>query len=830
MKGRRGTRILAAALAACGLGLVGAARLAPAAAPAPSSRPGSGAGDSRSVLDLAPHAKWESFTVKDGLPSDHVFSIRIDGDRVWAGTTRGLALYERGRWRTYGTAEGLPHRVVLSLDVSPRTGDVWIGTMGGLARFSAGRFDAFTQLNSGLTNDFVYHVRCDPEEDTIWAATAMGASRYNLRTGEWTTFNQENAPFREPWTFAVTMGNGNVYVGIWGAGVLEYNKATGVWREHRDPDGELELDLLADDGPISDVTSSADFGGGMLWQSTFAGLSRHDGRKWRSYYSEDSGLAGNFIHFVRSQGRYAYVATDQGLSLTDGDGWATYRRLQDGRGEVRFFQGGKELEVRSTPTALADDFVLGVDARGDDVWVATGRGVSHGVRSGAPGPGLRFPVEEETASHGTPLVPERFHYAGTPTPLQPYGSQVPYKDLFRERPRYRGPGRELPEPKGIEKVSIGFIGPLEDQDNPVIPPGFRSALQYGPDAVYGRRMLRAAMLAVQEANAQGGYKGIPFQIVPRTDLVLWGQTSNELVRFEDEDHVWAVLSGFNSNHNHVMSRATLKVGIPILCAGSTDPSLVEHGVPWLARGIQDDRQQAYALLREIHFVRGFHRTALLRSSDRDGRMGVEEYIAGSRSLGRPVVLEQQFDPGDTEFRGQMERIRGANPEALVLWGNAKEAARIVRQVRESGMTLPIFGFDRMSGEDFLDAAGKAAEGVTAIATLNPDRDDPLWKGFRERYQTRYGEDPDAFATHAYDGMNLLIAAVREAGLNRARIRDSLFNRKSYRGVSGETLFDTNMSNVAPLWVGTVQNGRFHYSAAPTWDDTGESRSARSETP
>ncbi len=600
--------------------------------------------------------------------------------------------------------------------------------------------------------------------------------------------------------------------------------------EYRDPDREFELDLFADDGPVSDVTASVDFGGGVLWQATYTGLTRYDGREWRSYYSEDSGLAGNFINFVRSQGRYAYLATDQGLSLTDGNGWATYRRLKDGRCEVRFFQGGKELEVRTTRTAPADNFVLGVDARGDDVWVATGRGVSHGVRSGAPGPGLRFPPGDETASHDTPLVSGRFRYAGTPEPLLPYGNQVPYKDLFRERTQFRGPGRELPEPKGLEKVSIGFIGPLEDQDNPVVPPGFRSAVAHSADAVYGRRMLRAATLAVQEANAQGGYRGIPFQIVPRTDLVLWGQTSNELVRFDEENHVWAVLSGFNSNHNHVLSRATLKIEIPILTAGATDPTLVEHSLPWFVRNIQDDRQQAHVLLREIYFVRGFERTALLRSSDRDGRTGVDRFLSGARRLGHPVVLEQRFDPGDTDFKDQLERIREMDPEALVLWGNAAEAARIVRQARESGMTLPIFGFDRMSGEDFLDAAGKAAEGIVTVATLNPDRDDPIWKGFRERYQTRYGEDPDTFAAHAYDGMNLLIAAVREAGLNRARIRDYLFGLKSYRGVSGEALFDTNMSNVAPLWVGIVQNGHFRYSVAPAWDETGESRSARSGAP
>jgi ABC-type branched-subunit amino acid transport system substrate-binding protein len=245
---------------------------------------------------------------------------------------------------------------------------------------------------------------------------------------------------------------------------------------------------------------------------------------------------------------------------------------------------------------------------------------------------------------------------------------------------------------------------------------------------------------------------------------------------------------------------------------------VEHNIPWIVRGIQDDRQQAYALLREIYFVHGLQRTALLRASDRDGRTGVDRYVSGSRRLGHPVILEKRFDPGDTDFKEQLEAIRETAPEALVLWGNAKETGLIVRQVRALGMTLPIFGFDRMAGADFLEAAGKAAEGVVAVSTLNPDSGDPAWKSFRERYQSRYGEDPDSFAAHAYDGMSLLISAVREAGLNRARIRDSLFSRKSYHGVSGEILFDTNMSDVAPLWLATVRDGRYHYSAAPSWEE------------
>jgi YVTN family beta-propeller protein len=87
----------------------------------------------------------------------------LDGDRIWAGTDNGLALYENHTWKTYTTKDGLAHRAVLSLALDRRAGDVWAGTMGGLSRISSGRIDSFTQLNSGLSNDVVYSVSIEGE-------------------------------------------------------------------------------------------------------------------------------------------------------------------------------------------------------------------------------------------------------------------------------------------------------------------------------------------------------------------------------------------------------------------------------------------------------------------------------------------------------------------------------------------------------------------------------------------------------------------------------------------------------------------------------------------
>ena len=50
-----------------------------------------------------PRFRFENFTTANGLPNDHVFAVLVDGDRIWAGTENGLALYENRAWKVYTT-------------------------------------------------------------------------------------------------------------------------------------------------------------------------------------------------------------------------------------------------------------------------------------------------------------------------------------------------------------------------------------------------------------------------------------------------------------------------------------------------------------------------------------------------------------------------------------------------------------------------------------------------------------------------------------------------------------------------------------------------------
>jgi ligand-binding sensor domain-containing protein len=330
----------------------------------------------------APRFRWETFTTANGLPDDHVFNVCVDGNRVWAGTENGLGLYENGHWKTYRPADGLAHRVVLWVAPDPRTGDVWVATMGGLSRFSAGRFVNYTQLLSGLANDVVYGVAV--EGDFVWAATAAGGSRLNTRTGQWSLFNERNTPMYEIWTYAVSATPSKVYYAVWGGGVLEYDVKTARWKDYNDPDGETEMVLYKDQGLIHEITTSVSYAekDAILWVATYFGASRYDGRSWKNFLNKDSGLPSNFINQVKGMdGRRAWFSTDKGLAYLDGDTWAVYRpALDSGKPEMLIRDAAGKVTRVETETAPAHHYALGVDFQGDDIWVATAKGLSHGIR------------------------------------------------------------------------------------------------------------------------------------------------------------------------------------------------------------------------------------------------------------------------------------------------------------------------------------------------------------------------------------------------------------------------------------------------------------------
>lgn len=323
--------------------------------------------------------RFDNFGEKDGLPSHKIHCVLKTSDgKLWLGTNNGLCVREPdGKFRCYGTKDGLSHPTVMSMAEDPRTGDLWLATMQGLSRFSGGQFTVFTQTNSGLPNNVVYGVAVT--DDTVWAATPAGAGAYNLKTKAWSIYDQNNAPMEEPWCYAIAPGGRVVYIGVWAGGIVEHDPRAGTFKAYRDPDGDFQYQLTPDSGPIADITSWVAYDDGILWQATYFGLARYDTREatWRTWVQDKSPLVSNFINSIFARGRVAWIATDRGVSVTDGTSWVNYSVDEKGEGAVQTYRAGQQSEIRTMATALSDGFVMAVWADDHEAWFATSNGLSH---------------------------------------------------------------------------------------------------------------------------------------------------------------------------------------------------------------------------------------------------------------------------------------------------------------------------------------------------------------------------------------------------------------------------------------------------------------------
>ena len=248
-------------------------------------------------------------------------------------------------------------------------------------------------------------------------------------------------------------------------------------------------------------------------------------------------------------------------------------------------------------------------------------------------------------------------------------------------------------------MRIGFFGPIE----------------HNPESVFGLRMLHGAQLAVEEANARGGYGGKPFKLMEHndydnwqaktvygddrpTDPTIWGSASNEAVKMVYDDQDWAIFGSISSESTHIALRVALRAEIPIVNSASTDPTIPETYIPWYFTDLQDDRVQSLTLARRIFTELGLKRVALLRVNNRYGRFGVPKFRDASRRLGHPVVIEQKFlARRHGLFAGTEDHPARRAPTPLCFGPMRLHAANILKQMRAMGMKQRVFGSYRTLG-------------------------------------------------------------------------------------------------------------------------------------
>lgn len=367
-----------------------------------------------------------------------------------------------------------------------------------------------------------------------------------------------------------------------------------------------------------------------------------------------------------------------------------------------------------------------------------------------------------------------------------YAHRKVFFDARKHQTNYEGPGREENPPNDIKEVLIGYFGP-----------GTTSHPQWGD-------MWCAACLAIEQANQAGGYKGLPFRLVAGWSDNPWGTGITQIVRMAYKDKVWAVIGGIDGPSTHLAEQVAAKARLTLLSPGSTDKTVNLANVPWMFSCLPGDHLQAPVITQAIASHIGEKSFLLVSAVDHDSHLFTVEL---ARSLTRHKLVPSyhlEFNPNERKVEGLVEKIVNTNTHALVLIAGARESAQIIRAVRAKNFTGLIFGGPCIGQRSFLKQAGKAANDVVFPLLYTPGKSS---NSFEEKFTSRFGKHPDYLAAHTYDAVNLLIAAIRQTGLNRALICDEVRKLSPWQGVTGCILWDSLGSNSRLIELGTIRNGR-----------------------
>ncbi len=364
-------------------------------------------------------------------------------------------------------------------------------------------------------------------------------------------------------------------------------------------------------------------------------------------------------------------------------------------------------------------------------------------------------------------------------------SRAVFFDARKLETKYAGPGREEIAPKDIREVLIGYFGP-----NTVSHPK-------------GGDMWCAASLAIEEANRAGGYKGLPFRLVTGWSDNPWGTGISKVVRMAYVDKVWAIIGGIDGPSTHLAEQVVAKARLTLLSPASTDKTVNLANVPWMFSCLPGDHLQAPNLARAIASGSGQKPFLLVSAVDHDSHLFTLEL---TRSLDKYRLVPSyhfEFEPQEKDITELVNKIIEVKAYALVLIAGAEQSAHIISAVRQKSFTGPVFGGPCIGRRSFLEEAGRAAEGVIFPLLYNPRK---VSDSFDKKFTSRFGYHPDFLVAHTYDSVNLLIAAIHKAGLNRARIRDAVRELSPWTGVTGTIEWDTLGGNTRTVRLGTIRAG------------------------
>jgi branched-chain amino acid transport system substrate-binding protein len=333
----------------------------------------------------------------------------------------------------------------------------------------------------------------------------------------------------------------------------------------------------------------------------------------------------------------------------------------------------------------------------------------------------------------------------------------------------------------------------------------------GKEATFGQMSHHGTELAIEELNAAGGLLGKKLKLLTEDTQSKPGDAATVVKKLISRDGVIAILGEVASSRSMEAAPICQQNKIPQISPSSTNVKLTEMG-DYIFRVCFTDEFQGKLLANFAQRTLKAAKVAILTDTKSDYSVGLtRDFKWPFTAAGGKVAAEQVYNGGDKDFKGQLTAVKASSPDALLITGYYTDVGLIVKQAKQLGITVPIFGGDGWESSKLIEIGGKDAEGTYFSTHFSPEADVPLVKNFAQKFKAKYGELPDAMAALGYDSAMVLAAAIKKTGsTDGPKLREALAATRDHVGVAGTITLDANRNATKPAVILTVKDGKFKY--------------------
>ncbi len=335
----------------------------------------------------------------------------------------------------------------------------------------------------------------------------------------------------------------------------------------------------------------------------------------------------------------------------------------------------------------------------------------------------------------------------------------------------------------------------------------------GDVATFGESTRDGALLAIEEWNAKGGVLGRQIETVVEDSQCSAEPAVSAANKVINQDQVKFIIGEVCSSASIPVSEVVMAKGDVLqISPTSTNPQVTvdENGnvKSMVFRACFIDPFQGTVAAKFALEELGAQTAAVFLDQGNDYVRGLAEFFRDAfEAGGGQVVVWETYTGEDQDFSAILTKVKDANPDILYLPDYYSTVNVIASQAREMGITAVMMGGD---GWDSSDLDREATDGGYYTNHYSGDDPRPVVQDWVQKYVAKYGSEPDALATLAYDAANILLQAIEKAGTDDARVVAQTMAGMEFDVVSGHISFDEHHNPVKSAVILQVKDGQIIY--------------------